>query len=176
MKKLILSTLLALVGFVYINAQDGFRIGAQIGPTVGDAADVFGVNYGADLFYMVEVIDRLSVGGKVGIDVFSGKDIANSNSKLKNMTLIPIAASGQFDFTDQFFGAADVGFALSLNNDYNGGFYFMPKGGWQNEHFQVFGFLKAISSKIDHDLDLGSSTVYGFSNALSVGIGGAYKF
>lgn len=176
MKKLIFSAALAVIGLVSVNAQEGLKASGHIGATIGDAADVFGLNFGADVSYLYPVMENFHVGGKIGFDIFSGKDIPDSNSKYKGLTLIPIAASAQYDFTEQFFAGADLGYALSLNNDYNGGFYFMPKGGWQNEYFQVFGFLKGISSKIDRDLDLADETVRGFSNAMAIGVGAAYKF
>lgn len=176
MKKLVLSMMVAVLGLGMANAQEGLKAGAHIGATVGDASEVFGLNFGAEVAYLYPVMDNFHVGGTIGLDIFSGKDIPNSNLKSKNLTLIPIAVSAQYDFLEQFFGAADLGYALSLNNDYNGGFYFMPKAGWQNEDFQAFVFLKGISSKIDGDLDLGDDTVRGFSNTMAIGIGGAYKF
>lgn len=178
MKKVILSAALAMIGFGFTNAQEGIKGEVTIGATVGDASDVFGINYGAAVSYLYPVMDNLHVGGKVGLDIFNGKDIdvigLDSNFKVKNMTIIPITASAQYDFMDQFFGAADLGFALSLNDDYKGGFYFMPKAGWQNDFIQVFGYLKGISSKIDKDP--GSELVKGFNNTMGIGIGGAYKF
>lgn len=169
--------MVAVCGLTMANAQEGIKAEVTVGATIGDAADVFGINYGAAASYLYPVMDNLHVGGKVGIDIFSGKDVGmGSNFKAKNMTLIPITASAQFDFADQFFAGADLGYALSLNNDYNGGFYFMPKGGWQNDEFQVFAYLKGLSSKIDRDLDTGNELVNGFSNTMGIGIGAAYKF
>ncbi len=180
MKKLIFSVALAVIGMVSINAQEGFKAEVTLGATIGDASDAFGINYGAAASYLVPVMDNLHVGGKVGLDIFNGKDIDvigfDSNFKVKNMTLIPITASAQYDFAEQFFGGVDLGYALSLNNDYNGGFYFMPKAGWQNEYIQVFGYLKGMSSKIDKDLDPGSDLVKNFNNTMGIGIGAAYKF
>lgn len=176
MKKLLLSAILGLAGLVGVNAQEGFKAEVTVGATIGDASDAFGINYGAAASYLYPVMEGLHVGGKVGLDVFSGKDIMNTNVKLKNMTLIPITASAQYDITEQFFAGVDLGYALSLNNDYNGGFYFMPKGGWQNEYIQVFAYLKGISSKIDSGLGQFETVDSRFNNTMGLGIGAAYKF
>ncbi len=164
--------MVAVLGLGMANAQEGFKVGAHIGVPAGNATDYFGVNFGAEASYLYPVMENLHVGGTAGIDLFSGKEITGTGTKLKNLTLVPIAASVQYDFLDQFFGGIDLGYALSLNKDYNGGFYFQPKGGWQNETFQAFVFLKGISSSVD----VATPYYSDFSNIISVGVGGAYKF
>lgn len=175
MKKLILSAMLGLLSLTPANAQE-MKVSAQVGATIGDASEVFGLNYGADFTYLFEIFEGFSVGGKAGIDIYSGKEWMNSNVKFTDLTLIPITASAQYNFTPDFFAAADLGYALSLNNDYDGGFYFMPKGGWQNEYIQVYGYLKGISSKIDGGLNIADNTVGAFNNTMAIGAGFAYKF
>lgn len=185
MKKLIFSAALAVIGLVSVNAQEGLKAELTIGATIGDASEAFGFNYGGAVSYLYPVMEKLHVGGKVGLDIFNGKNIdsviingeeVNSNLKAQNMTLIPITASAQYDFLDQFFGGVDLGYALSLNNDYDGGFYFMPKAGWQNEYFQVFGYLKGVSSKIDRNVTTGTTWSKDFNNTMGIGLGAAYKF
>lgn len=172
MKKIILTAVIAVAGLISAHAQEGFKVGAHIGVPVGDATDYFGINFGAEASYLYPVMENLHVGGIAGLDIYSGKEITGTGTKLKNLTLLPIAASVQYDFTEQFFGAADVGYAFSLNKDYNGGFYFQPKGGWQNEMFQAFLFVKVISSEVDV-----ASPLYGnYSAVTTLGVGGAYKF
>lgn len=184
MKKLFLSACLGLIGLVGVNAQEGLKAEATVGATIGDGADAFGINFGAAASYLYPVMENLHVGGKVGLDIFGGKKVdaviidgvaVNSNLKAQNMTLIPITASAQYDFMDQFFAGVDLGYAISLNNDYNGGFYFMPKGGWQNEFIQVFAYLKGISSKIDSDIP-DTAFSKNFNNVMGIGVGAAYKF
>jgi len=171
MRRLILSAFVAVMGLMTANAQEGFKAGAHIGMPVGDATDYFGVNFGAEASYLYPVMENLHVGGTAGLDIYSGKEITGTGTKLKNLTLFPVAASAQYDFMDQFFAGVDLGYAFSLTKDYNGGFYFQPKGGWQNEYFQAFIFLKSISSSID-------VTPYysNYSSITTIGVGGAYKF
>ncbi len=172
MKKLIFSAALAVIGLVSVNAQEGLKAGAHIGVPAGNSTDYFGVNFGADISYLYPVMENFHVGGAIAVDLFSGKEITGTGTKIKGLTMLPIAASAQYDFLDQFFAGVDLGYALSLNKDYNGGFYFQPKGGWQNEYFQAFVFLKGISSSVDVVTPYYSN----FSNIMTIGVGGAYKF
>ncbi len=171
MKKLILSAFVAMMGLMTANAQEGLKAGAHIGVPVGDASDYYGVNFGAEVSYLYPVMENLHVGGTAGIDLFSGKEITDTGTKFKGLTLLPIAASAQYDFLEQFFAGIDLGYALSLSKDFNGGFFFQPKGGWQNEYFQAFVFIKAISAGLDVD------PIYSdFSSLTTIGVGAAYKF
>ena len=172
MKKLIFTAALAVLGLGSVNAQEGLKAGAHIGVPVGDATDYFGVNFGAEVSYLYPVMESLHIGGIAGVELFPGKEITGTGTKLKGLTLVPIAASAQYDFMEQFFGAVDLGYAFSLNKDYNGGFYFQPKGGWQNEYFQAFAFVKIISSEVD----VPSPVYSNYSAITTIGVGGAYKF
>lgn len=163
--------MVAVLGLGMANAQDGLKAGAHVGVPVGDASDYFGFNFGGEVSYLYPVMENFHVGGTAGIDMFSGKEITGTGTKFKGLTLLPIAASAQYDFLDQFFAGVDLGYALSLSKDYDGGFFFQPKGGWQNEDFQAFVFVKGISAGLDVD------PMYSdFSTLVTIGIGGAYKF
>lgn len=168
--------MVAVLGLGMANAQEGFKVGAHIGVPVGDATDYFGVNFGADASYLYPVMENLHIGGTAGLDIFSGKSIPHSIEKKKNLTLLPIAVSAQYDFLDQFFAGVDLGYAFSLTNKYTGGLFFQPKGGWQNETFQAFVFIKAISSEVDVDDIITDDDFINYSNLMTIGIGGAYKF
>lgn len=172
MKKLILSSLFVVVGIVSANAQNGFKVGAHLGFPVGDASDYYGMNFGVEATYLYPISDVFHLGGTAGIDVFSGKEVTGTGLRIKNLTLLPIAISGQLDFLDQFFAAADLGYAFSLSKNYDGGFYFQPKGGWQDDTWQTFLFIKAISS----DVDVASPYYGNYSTITTIGVGGAYKF
>src|SRR5690606_38788563 len=132
-----------------VNAQEGLKGGAYVGIPSGNSTDYFGMNYGVFAAFHYPIFENLHLGATVGLDLFSGKSIPGTNYKNKGFTLIPIDVSGQFNLSDEFFATADLGFALSLSKDYTGGFFFQPKGGWQNEYVQVFVFFKNISSKLD---------------------------
>lgn len=171
MRNLILTAVVLMMSVMSLNAQEGLKGGAFIGVPSGNSTDYFGMNYGANLSYHYPVFDNLWLGGIVGLDLFAGKDIPGTNTKNKGFTLVPIGVSGQFNLNEQFFAMLDLGFALSLSKDYKGGFFFQPKGGWQNDFVQVFVFFKNISSELDT-----ATSFKNFSSITSIGVGGAYKF
>lgn len=172
MKKLIFSTLLTAMSVFTLNAQEGLLGGGHFGAPIGNASDFFNFNYGANVSYLYPVMDGIHVGGKVGLDFYSGKNVPNTMYKMNGMSLLSLSASGQYDFTDQFYAGGDLGFALSLNNNYKGGFYIEPKGGWQNDWIQVYVFYKNISAKskrhTSDDIKLSSISTFG--------VGANYKF
>lgn len=172
MKKLIFSTLITTMSIFSLNAQEGLLAGGHFGAPIGDASDFFNFNYGANVSYLYPIMDGLHLGANVGLDFYSGKDISHTMYKMNGMSLLSIAASGQYDFSDQFYAAGNLGYALSLNNNYNGGFYIEPKGGWQNDWMQVYVFYKNISA------DSKRSTINNIrlSNISTFGVGANYKF
>lgn len=171
MKKIILTVFITMIGFGFSTAQEGLKGGAYLGVPSGNSSDYFGLNYGVFASFHYPVFENLHLGATAGLDFFSGKDIPGSNQKFKGFTTMPIAVSGQFNLSEEFFVTTDIGFALSLSKDYTGGFFFQPKGGWQNEYMQVFFFFKNISSKLDT-----AATFKDFNSITSLGVGAAYKF
>src|SRR5690606_8313079 len=105
------------------------KAGAHIGVPVGDATDYFGVNFGAEVSYLYPVMESLHIGGIAGVELFPGKEITGTGTKLKGLTLVPIAESAQYDFMEQFVGAVAVGDAVSLDKDVNRGVNYHAKGG-----------------------------------------------
>ena len=75
MRKLILSAFVAVLGLTAVKAQEGFKVEATIGATIGDASEAFGINYGIGASYLYPVMDNFHVGGKVGLDIFNGKKL-----------------------------------------------------------------------------------------------------
>ncbi|MDD3457899.1 MAG: hypothetical protein PHO74_00220 [Weeksellaceae bacterium] len=171
MKKMILSVVLTIASLSALNAQEGLKGGAYLGIPSGNSTDYFGLNYGVFAAFHYPVFENLHLGATAGVDFFSGKDVPGTNQKFKGFTVLPIGVSGQFNLSDEFFATVDLGFALSLSKDYTGGFFFQPKGGWQNEFVQVFFFIKNISSELDTATEFKN-----FSSITSIGVGGAYKF
>src|SRR5690625_2772504 len=100
-----------------LNVQEVLLGGGHFGAPIGNASDFFNFNYGANVSYLYPVMDGIHVGGKVGLDFYSGKNVPNTMYKMKGMRLLSLSASGQYDFTDQFYAGGDLGFALSLNNN-----------------------------------------------------------
>lgn len=165
MKKIILSVL-AVFAFGAAQAQDGgFKAGVHLGLPMGDAGDIYSFNFGLDVAYMWAISDDFQAGVTTGYSYFSGKeiDLGEFGSFKVNGAFIPVAASGQYSFSDNFFGGADLGYAVYAGDgDGDGGFYYQPKVGYQTDSFEVYASYKGIS-------------VSGTSVS-TVGIGFNYKF
>lgn len=118
---LVLSVFL-MIGLSNSYAQSNFRYGANVGIPVGDA-DFYDLNIGADLAYIFEVSEGLGVGPMLGYTNFSTGGFSAS--------LMPVAATGRYGLVDAFFVGADLGYGISLEDGWDGGFFYRPKVGYE---------------------------------------------
>ncbi|PBJ13690.1 hypothetical protein [Flavobacterium sp. ACN6] len=173
MKKIILA-FIGIIAFSTANAQDGhFKIGAHAGLPIGDASNVFSVNFGVDAAYLWNLGDKFSAGATTGYTLYSGKkneffDGVNSyDIKVKDAGFIPVAGTAQYSITDNLFAGIDLGYAIFLGadgvgaTDTGGGILVQPKFGYQNDKIELYAAYKRIS-------DSGSLS--------SLNIGFNYKF
>ncbi|MFZ0489864.1 MAG: hypothetical protein WBV11_15945 [Salegentibacter sp.] len=123
MKKLLLLSVLAFLGFNSAYSQGGFRIGVNAGIPVGDISDYSNLQLGADVAYRIGFADMLEVGPLVGYSVFFGDNNAS------DVQFLPVAASGRLGLT-AFFVGADIGYAVGLDTGNDGGFYYKPQLGY----------------------------------------------
>jgi hypothetical protein len=143
---------------------------------MGDAGDNYSFNGGVDVAYMWEVADNFKAGLTTGYSYYAGKEVTIptivvgplpsgyviTDAKYKfNGAFIPVAASGQYSFSDNFFGGLDLGYALYVG-DGDGGVYYQPKVGYQTEKYEIYAGYKGVA-------------VSGGSVS-SVGVGFNYKF
>lgn len=141
-KTLLLLVTLFIIGSTESFAQGNIKFGGNIGIPVGDA-DVYDLNYGADLAYFFEVSDGFSLGPMVGYTGYSVDDF--------NVSFLPIAASGRYAFqASSFFLGVDLGYAVGLEDGLDGGFYYRPKVGYD------FGLLGVIASYSGISVDGGT--------------------
>ncbi len=157
MKKLILSAI-AICAFGITSAQDGgFKAGVNFGLPMGDISDATSFAIGVDVAYMFSVSDQLQVGATVGYATYMAKEEGD------DFAFLPIAATGQYAFTDNIFVGADLGYAMGLSPDGNdGGMLYQPKVGYQTEKFEVYVGYRGIATE-------GTATS-------SIGVGFNYKF
>lgn len=172
MKKLIVGIFILLTGMIYSQAQEGLMAVGHIGFITGNSSDYFGMNLGVDGQYLFPVTPEIKLGGIASLDMYTGKSITNTPTKMKGLTLLSIGGSGQYKIMQNFFAGLDLGYSISFNKDYGGGFFFQPKGGYEDEYFQAFIFIKNISSNLDNNNNMFKK----FSSVTTFGIGGAYKF
>lgn len=158
MKKLLFAAV-AVFAFGFTNAQEGgFKAGVHAGLPIGDAGDAYTFNAGVDIAYLWNVAENFKAGATTGYSYFAGKEIVIpgvsvgglviiADQKIKNNgAFIPVAATGQYSFSESFFGGLDLGYAIySGDGDGDGGFLYQPKVGYQNEKIEVYASYKGIS-------------------------------
>lgn len=176
MKKVILTFVLSLMGYVGLNAQQGsFEIGPYIGAPVGEA-DAYSVNLGATFAYYVQLAPKWQLGGLVAIDHFTGKDykVGPVTYEGDGGTFIPIAVSGKFQITPQLFAGLDLGYAIGVSDAAgDGGFLARPRFGFSLPIVDLYGYYKAINYHWDGPGDHHWDEKH---NLGSVGVGAAFKF
>ena len=167
MKKVLLTAAFAVAGMVGVSAQtSGVEGTVHVGIPVGDAADYSSFNVGVDLAYLHPIADNFKLGAKVGYDHF----IADSNFKDlggEDFGFIPLAATAKYEFSNNLFIGADLGYAFSTKDNLDGGLFWQPKIGYSGASFDVYAGYKGIS--VDNNQ-------YSNFNADAVSLGFAYKF
>lgn len=160
MKQIILSAI-AIVAFSFCANAQSFNVGVHAGLPMGDAGDAYSFVAGADASYLAPVTDELSAGARVGYSNYFGKTIKADGVEieLSDMGFIPVTATGEYLFSENFLGALDLGYAVATKKGVDGGFYYQPKLGYAvSENLKALVGYEGISNN-------GSSI-----NALNLGV------
>ena len=158
MRKFLTIALLGL-GLANVNAQNGnFKIGAHLGiPVSTIASDFYNVNLGLDVAYLWNISDKLQIGATSGFSYYSGKDdytfwISSPNGSYEltgvvdNRTILPLAGSLKYNFTEKIFAGADLGYAFFLSGTSDAGsLYFQPKAGLNFVKNEIYISYKGLS-------------------------------
>ncbi len=163
MKKVILSAVLLVSATLGMTAQDSgfekgvndvyeksktgsFLVEAGIGFPMGDAADAFNFNFGANVAYLFNLMDNLDVGFLSGLQYYTGEE--SNGFKVDDQGFLLLSATGRYYFADKkIFGALDTGFAINvINGDYkaDGGLYWRPKVGYNLN--ETVGFVASFAT------------------------------
>ncbi len=150
MKKLLLIAVLALISFSAAHSQTsttGLRVGVNAGIPMGDVDDASSFKIGADLAYMISLMDIVQVGPMVGYSHYFGKD------NLDDFQYLPIAASGRLGLPSSLVGGFDLGYAVGLGDESDGGLYWRPSLG-----FRLFnvGLIVSYEGISDDAIDVSS--------------------
>ena len=172
MKKLFFAAAFAAVGLVGVNAQTGVEGTVHVGIPVGDTSDAYSFNIGVDLAYLHPVADNFKLGAKVGYDHFIGKDYKQAGYVVfekEDAGFIPLAATAKYEFNNNLFIGADLGYAFATTDGIDGGLFYQPKIGYSAATWDLYAGYKGINAKREgyNQIDLKH-------NAVSVGF--AYKF
>lgn len=131
MKKVFLAAAVAV--FAGLQAQSGFKLGANVGFPVGDAGDTTSFVAGIDAAYLWPASAEFNIGIATGAQFWFGKEYTVpgfGTFKADTSTMIPIAASGQYRLTPEFSLGADLGYAFFTESGSDGGFYYAPKAAY----------------------------------------------
>lgn len=157
MKKLLLAAFVAIIGVSSINAQEGvLNGGLNVGIPTGDTNDFYGLTLGAELNYMFPVAEGFTLGPSVQYSHFFGKDydFGGITFETEDASFLPISGAARFNVSEKFVVGANVGYAIGLSDDYDGGFYYRPVVGYKvGERTQLNISYSGISNE---GLDLNS--------------------
>lgn len=150
MKKLLFTGLLAIFSFSPSFGQNSFNIGGHVGIPVGDIQDVSSFEAGLDLAYRFAFVDIVEVGPLVGYTHFFGENDA------EDFNYIPIAASGRLGLPSSFFVGFDIGYAIALKDQADGGLFYRPQLGY---NFMNVGIVLSYAGIAEDNIDLGALTL-----------------
>ncbi|MGY5851697.1 hypothetical protein [Salegentibacter sp. F14] len=147
MKKLLFCSALIFWAVFPVQAQGDLKLGINGGLPVSDAEDISNFQLGGELSYLFGVINIIEVGPMIGYTRFFAEDIATGFGGMdaEDVSFLPLAASGRLGLGMTFLGL-DMGYAVSLTEDGEGGFYYRPKIGVGLGIFSVIGSYQGISN------------------------------
>jgi len=135
MKKLLIVAFVTIMGVGVVNAQEGvLNGGLNVGVPTGDANDFYGLTLGAELNYMYPVADGFTLGPSIQYSHFFGKDVevfGGSSIDISDASFLPISGAARFNVSDKFVVGANLGYAIGLSEDLDGGFYYRPVVGYK---------------------------------------------
>jgi hypothetical protein len=123
MKKLLLIAVFAMLGCFTTTAQE-LKFGAGASLPMGSTGDFSSFGIYADAAYLYEVADDITVGPKVGFGNLFGKDDAGS------YTYLAIGGTGRIMLGDSFLLGTDLGYAIAITANTDGGFLYRPTAGY----------------------------------------------
>ncbi|MGE6218969.1 outer membrane beta-barrel protein [Nubsella zeaxanthinifaciens] len=135
MKKTVLSLLLLAGLGVAANAQQGatnkISAGLELALPTGDNADVFSFGYGASLQGEFNVAKNLNLTANAGYLSFRLKKeikelLESFGEDTKGSGAIPLKAGAKYFFAGKFYGQAEVGAAISTDEDGGTAFSYAP--------------------------------------------------
>ena len=136
-KNTLLLVILALVGLTAMAQsvdRSNFKAGVLAGMPVGDASDYSTFALGLDVAHHWGVSELIDAGIATGfIHAFGESNSLGDGAityKFEDIQFIPVAAALRIYPTYEFKFGADVGYALALNENMDGGFYIRPSIGY----------------------------------------------
>ena len=143
MKKLLLLFFVLLFSSTLVQAQNGWTLGVNAGVPVGDAEEVYSFHAGADVAYRFDIIELLDLGVMAGYSHYFGEEI--EGFEVDDANFIPLAANARLRILAILFVGTDLGYAIALNDAYDGGLYIRPQLGVNLGILDLVGSYEIIS-------------------------------
>lgn len=147
MKTTILLAAITLLSMHSAFSQQGnFKIGVNGGIPVGDFEEFATFQLGADVAYRLELAENFELGGVVGYSHFFGEsgEEGEVSFEVDDIQFLPVAATARYN-VDSFLLGADIGYAVGINDDNEGGFFYRPQVGYNFGKFGVIASYSGIS-------------------------------
>ncbi len=138
-----------------------WTVGIHSGLVIGDYEDSFSINTGLDVSYLYGLSKKIYVGGAVGLTNYLGKDSVRTGNVINDVDdiqFVPVAVSLRLSPFKSFLGGADIGYAIGINEENDGGFYLSPRLTYMVKKLQVYAGYRLIG--LDENL---SSIQLGFA-------------
>jgi hypothetical protein len=116
MKKIIISSLI-LIGSISVDAQKqkdskiSFNVAAEIGIANGNFGVTHSLAIGATAQIEYEVNEKTRITANSGIIQYSGRSVSDA-FKYTGVTAIPVLVGAKYYFSDNFYGAAQLGLSI----------------------------------------------------------------
>ncbi|KAB1071949.1 hypothetical protein F6U93_00460 [Tamlana haliotis] len=147
MKKLLFVAVISLFSLSSMNAQT-FKIGGSVGIPVGDGSDFYTVAVGVDAYYyFTDIDDFVNLGVTSGFRNFFGEDFTAVGITIEasDLQFVPIAAAARLKLLDMLSAGLDIGYAIGVSNNFDGGFYLKPVVSLDiNDAIEVFTSYESV--------------------------------
>ncbi|MCH4823342.1 hypothetical protein ML462_09150 [Gramella lutea] len=128
MKKLFLLMAILGLGLTSVKAQKHFTFGLNAGIPLSDVEDTHNFYGSADIAYRVDIIKLLDIGGAIGYShFFKDNDLQIFDAfDHDDLQFITAAGTARLRILAILFAGTDLGYAIGLGSDSDGGLFLRP--------------------------------------------------
>ncbi|GAA4326985.1 hypothetical protein GCM10023164_29270 [Christiangramia aestuarii] len=119
------------MGVSNVNAQKNWTFGLNGGIPVGDVEEAYSFHASADVAYRIDILKLLDIGATAGYAHYFGKsfDVESLQFEAEDLQFIPLAGTARLRILSLLFVGTDLGYAIGVGSDSDGGFYVRPQIG-----------------------------------------------
>lgn len=145
MKKVFLAAAFTVAGFIGLNAQKDFKLGAgiNVGLPVGDIKNSTNFAIGAELQGELSFTEKVKGLATIGYTHFLGKEVLPGVKP--KFGAVPILVGTRGYLSEQFFISGQIGYGFFTGDADGGGFAYKPQVGYDAGKFQLALSYNAIS-------------------------------